>query len=211
MDVPVEGHGHAVDADHSAHVSLIDDDQKVRIGMFMYVVADVLFAIFVFTSYLFLRANDTLGAWFAPGTPDLGGVQGLNAILTVVLVISGVAYAVGQFGVRAGNQTLLRVGIVVAALTWLASIVGQYYYMSHLPFVTADGAFASAYILMSGYHMFHLLLGLPMLVGITVRSLQGRYTRERHLGITTIGYYWYWAVIYNIVFFALPIFLSPHR
>jgi len=210
LDASIEGHGTAA-AGHTSHVSHIDDDQKVRIGMFMYVIADVLFGLFVFTSYLFLRTNDTLNAWFAPGTPDLGGVQGLNTLITVLLIVSGIAYAIGQFGVRAGNQTILRAGIVVAALLWLASIAGQYYYMGHLPFVTADGAFASAYILMSGYHMFHLLFGLPLLVGVTVRSLQGRYTRERHLGITVIGYFWYWAVIYNIIFFVLPLVLSPHR
>jgi cytochrome c oxidase subunit 3 len=211
LDASVEGHGHAVDAGHTSHVSHIDDDQKVRIGMFMYVLADVLFGLFVFISYLFLRVNDTLNAWFAPGTPDLGGVQGLNIVLTVVLIVSGIFYAIGQFGVRAGNGLILRVGIVIAAVLWLASIVGQYYYMAHLPFVTADGAFASAYIFMSGYHMFHLLVGLPLMIGVTVRSLQGRYTRERHLGITVIGYYWYWAVIYNIIFFVLPIVASPHR
>jgi len=198
--------GHA--EGHAA--SHVDDDQKVRIGMFLYVVTDILFALFLLTAYLFLRSSNTQNAWFPTGVPDLGGVQSIALFETIALVISGLAYLVGHLGARADNQALLRGGIVVAALAWLAALGIQYYYVGHLPIITSDGAFASSYITLSGYHMFHLLLGLPMLIGITVRSLQGRYSAARHLGITTIGYFWYWAVILGIIIWLLPILLPPH-
>ena len=80
-------------------------------------------------------------------------------------------------------------------------------YMGHLPFTQSGGGFASMYVLFTGYHIYHMLLGLMFVIGITVRALQGRYTREHHMGITTIGYYWYWVVIFGIIGYLLPIVL----
>ncbi len=206
MDASLE-HGHAEAG--ASHVSHVDDDQKVRIGMFLYVVTDILFALFLLISYLFLRANNTQGAWFPAGVPTLGGVQGIALLEAILLVVSGIAFIVAHVGVRGDNQTLTRIGVVIAALGWLVALIVQFYFAGHLPFVTTNGAFASIYITLTGYHLYHLLFAAPMMIGLTVRSLQGRYTAARHLGITTVGYFWYWAVILGIIIWLLPIVLPP--
>lgn len=207
MDASLE-HGHTeASASHESHV---DDDQKVRIGMFLYVVTDIIFALFLLISYLFLRASNTQGAWFPAGVPDLGGVQKIALLEAILLVVSGIAFIVAHVGVRADNLALTRIGAVVASLGWLAALIVQFYFAGHLPFVTTDGAFASIYIVLTGYHLYHLLFATPMMVAVSVRSLQGRYTAARHLGITTIGYFWYWAVILGLIIWILPIVLPPH-
>jgi len=202
MDISV-GTGH--DEHAASHASHIDEERKVRLGMFFYVVTDIIFALFIVVAYIFLRSANVAGQWFPPGTPNINFLQ--PTIFTVILVLSGIFYAVGQFAAGRGNQGLLRIGIGLAALLWLVAFGCQIWYMFHMPFVTQDGSFASTYITMTGYHLFHLSLGLIMVLGITVRTFQGRYTPQKMLGIVVIGYYWYWTVALGIIFWLLPIIL----
>jgi cytochrome c oxidase subunit III len=200
MEVSLGGATHG-----EGHASHVDDDRKVRLGMFFYLLLDVLFALFVVSAYIFLRAANVNNGWFPDGVGKID--QNMPTTLLAILVASGLFYVLGHTSVRNGNRSLATLGVVLAALLWIASLIGNIYYMGHLPFTQSDGGFASMYLLLTGYHIFHLVFGLMFVIGITVRTLQGRYTAERHLGVTTIGYYWYWAMIFGVIAWLLPVML----
>ncbi len=199
MEISLGGHGHEV----SSHATHIDEEGKVRLGMMFYVVVDVMFALFMVSAYIFLRATNVNNLWFPQGTKNIDLVE--PTVLTAMLVASGLCYILAHWAVRRGIGILVKLGVALAALLWIASLIGNIQYMGHLPFTTVGGGFASMYIFFTGYHIYHLIFGLVFVIGITVRSLQGRYTAEKHLGITTIGYYWYWTVLFGIVGYILPI------
>lgn len=200
MEVSLGGATHG-----EGHASHVDDDRKVRLGMFFYLLLDVLFALFVVSAYIFLRAANVNNGWFPDGVGKID--QNMPTTLLAILVASGLFYVLGHTSVRNGNRGLATLGVVFAAALWIVSLIGNIYYMGHLPFTQSDGGFASMYLLLTGYHIFHLVFGLMFVIGITIRTLQGRYTAERHLGITTIGYYWYWAMIFGVVAWLLPVML----
>ncbi len=202
MEISLGGHGHDVAAAHASH---IDEESKVRLGMLFYVIVDVMFALFMVSAYIFLRAVNVNNLWFPAGTKNIDLVE--PTVLTALLVASGLCYILAHWAVRRGIGSLVKIGVTLAALLWIIALIGNIRYMGHLPFTTVGGGFASMYILFTGYHIFHLIFGLMFVIGITVRSLQGRYTAEKHLGITTIGYFWYWTVLFGIVGFLLPIVL----
>lgn len=200
MEVSLGGATHG-----EGHASHVDDDRKVRLGMFFYVLLDVLFALFVVSAYVFLRAANVNNGWLPDGVGKID--QNMPTTLLAILVASGLFYVLGHTSVRNGNRGLATLGIVIAALLWIVALIGNIYYMGHLPFTQSDGGFASMYVFLTGYHIFHLVFGLMFVIGITIRTLQGRYTAERHLGITTIGYYWYWAMIFGVIAWLLPVML----
>jgi cytochrome c oxidase subunit 3 len=201
MEISLGGHGHEV----SSHASHIDEEGKVRLGMFFYVMTDVMFALFLVSAYIFLRAANVNNQWFPDGTKNIDLAQ--PTLLTGLLVASGLFFILGHWAVRRGNGALVKLGITMAALLWIASLIGNIQYMGHLPFVQTQGGFASMYVLFTGYHIYHLIFGLVYVIGIAVRTLQGRYTQEKHLGITTIGYFWYWTVLFGVIGYLLPIVL----
>ncbi len=201
MEVSLGGATHG----ESSHASHIDEDRKVRIGMFFYVLTDVMFALFLVSAYVFLRSVNVNDQWFPAGTHNID--QTMPTALTALLVASGLFFVLAHVSVRNGNALLTKLGVVLAALLWIASVIGNIYYMGHLPFTQSDGGFPSMYLFFTGYHIYHLVFGLVFVIGITVRTLQGRYTAERHLGFTTIGYYWYWVMIFAVVGYLLPIML----
>lgn len=200
MSAAAAAHGHA----SGGHV---DDEAKVRLGMKFYVLTDVIFVVFLFTSYIWLRAYNTEGNWFPKGTglPDANTTN----VLTLLIAVSGVCFFVAYLGARANNQLLIRGGLVAALVLEIAALVGQINFMGHLPFTTVNGSFASTFIMLSGYHVYHLLIALFLGVGVTHRALRGRYSRDKMLGIVTVGYFWYWTALMPIAMWVMMLALPP--
>jgi cytochrome c oxidase subunit 3 len=130
-------------------------------------------------------------------------------VLTILVVLSAVSYFVGYSGIRRDNQMQLRVGSLVALLLLLVALIGQIRFMGQFPFTSTGGSFASTFIMLSGYHVYHMLIALFLGLGLTHRAFRGRYSRERMLGVITIGYFWYWTAAFPVLTWLLMLFLSP--
>jgi heme/copper-type cytochrome/quinol oxidase subunit 3 len=209
MDAAIASGGHG---DHGAAASLEEqrvNDRKVRLGMLFIVLADVLFVIFLMVTYPWLRAYNTDQGWFPfPGMklPD----STTSLILVLLMVASAVIFLIGFMGIRAGNQLVLRICMLVSLVLVVAALVGQIRFMGAQQFAAPDGTFADTWLLFSGYHIYHLLWATFLGIGITNRSFHGLYTKERHLGVITIGYFWYWAALTPLLFYLLIVLLSPN-
>ncbi len=204
MDATVSAHGHS-DAHSSAHQA--ETERKLRIGIFLYVLIDVTFVAALFASYIWLRTYNTQNLWLPDGVH--GPSSSTTLILTGLLVASGLFYFVGDRAIRGDKQGLFKASMVLSLLFMIASLVGQYWFMGHLPFVTTDGAFASSFIMLSGYHLFHMLMVSLIGLGLINRVLHSRYTSKNTVGVRVIGYYWYWAVINGVALWLLLIVLPP--
>lgn len=160
-------------APDQARLREVNEDRKVRVGMLFYTCNDIILAIFFFGSYVFLRGYNTNGRWFPPGTKQ--PPYGFGAWIMIIVVLGGVAYAAGEFALHRGQQMMFRALMVVAVLLYLLDLILQVILMAHLPFTQAYGSFASSYILLSGYHVYHLAIALFLGVGIVNRAFRGRY------------------------------------
>ena len=197
----------AVGAGHAA-AHHIDNERKVRLGMLFYVLTDMILVLFFFASYVWLRAYNTDGGWFPfkhMRLPD----QATSNILVLLIVISAVSFYVAYRGIRAGNQTILQAGLAVAVALVLATLVWQIRFMGQQQFAALDGSFASTWIVLSGYHVYHLFLGAFLGLGLLHRALRGKYSAEHHLGLVTIGYFWYWMALMPVIFWLIMAILPP--
>lgn len=204
----------------AATLSEVDEDRKLRVGMFMYVLADLFLAIFFIGTYIFLRGYDTNGRWFPPGSvaPDMTQ----NTVVMILAVVGAIAYGAGEFGLGRGSRSLFRYAMLLAALLYLADAVLQIYYLANQPTtLDAAGSFQSSFVLLAGYHAYHMLLGVFLGVGIVNRAFRGYYdasamasgttpdvshsAQRNTSGIASIGYYWYYAALYSVAFWLLLI------
>lgn len=199
MSAPAVAHGHAKD--------FVDHDAKLRFGMLFYVATDVIFVVFLLATYVWLRAYNTSGGWFPQGTklPDAN----MSYMLTGLIVASAALFYIAQTAIKGNKQALFRASLFVALLLVIATLIGQIWFMGHLPFVTIDGSFASTYIMLAGYHVYHLLIALFLGLGITHRALRGRYTASNTVGVTVIGYFWYWTALTPVLVTLLMLALPP--
>lgn len=200
--MPVEAHG----TGHSA--SAIDDERKVRLGMLFYVLTDVTFVIFLLVGYVWLRAYNVNGDWYpfkSFAVPD----ETTSLILVLLMVASGACYFVGYRAILAGNKMLLSIFATLALILTVVTLIGQFRFMGSQVFGPRDGGFTSEWLLLSGYHIYHLLIGTFLGIGLVNRAWRGRYTSERHIGVITIGYFWYWMALTPVLVLLLTTLLPP--
>ena len=197
----------AVGATAHAAGDHVDNDRKLRLGILFYVLTDCILVLFLFAAYVWLRAYNTNGGWFPldERLPD----QTTTNILTGLVVLSGILYFVGYQGIKRGNKTILRICSLLALLLVIVALIGQIRFMGEQQFSTSDGSFPSTWITISGYHVYHLFVGAFVGIGLTVRAFQGRYSAERHVGVTVIGYFWYWMALMPVIFWIIMAILPP--
>lgn len=190
---PAAGHG-------------VDNDVKLRLGMALYILSDVLLGVFFVGSYIFLRGYDNNRLWFNAGIPPS---LLASTIIMGLIVLSAIAYYLGLRSVTRGAQGPFRIAIAVAVALALADMVVQVALFRSLGFTTDNGTFASSYLLLSGYHIYHLALGLYLGAGVLNRAYHGRYDGRDMAGLTVIWYYWAWMALYGIAFWALLLIQPP--
>lgn len=186
----------------------MSDERKLKLGMLFYVLTDVAFVIFLFISYIWLRAYNTDGGWFpfsGMRTPDTTA----SLLLTLAIVLSAVAFFIAYRGIVAGNQMVLRTGLVVAVVLVIVTLIGQMRFMGDQQFATIDGSFASSWIMLNGYHVYHLFVGLFLGLALTIRAFRGKYTAARHVGLVTVGYFWYWMALTPVILAIIVAIFPP--
>ncbi len=186
----------------------VDEQQKLRLGMLMYIANDVILAIFFIGTYIFLRGYNSNQRWYLPsGTSGPSGTT--TTIIMGLIVLSGLAFFGARQAIGRGNQSAFRALVVVAFVLAFADLVYQIWFMYHLPFTLDAGGFASSFILLSGYHVYHVLVGIFLGIGVIVRAFQGRYAMPKLAGLDVISVYWYWMALYGILFWLLVLIQPP--
>lgn len=195
---------------HAAAGHGVDDEQKIRIGMLLYILNDVILAIFFFGTYLFLRGYNQNQLFYLP-IPNAEPDYTITAWIMIMVAVAGILFVAARLVAGRSTALIFKALLVLAMIAALIDIILQITYMGKLPFTVSDGAFASSFILLSGYHVYHVLVGLFVGAGATVRGIQGRYHRPKFAGLDVITAYWVWMAVYGVAFWGLVVAFPPYR
>jgi cytochrome c oxidase subunit 3 len=133
----------------------------------------------------------------------------LPTINTALLLTSGVTLTVAHHALIAGNRSK------TIAFMWMTVILGivflcvQGYEYMHayrdLNLKLSSGVYGSTFFMLTGFHGFHVFVGMLMLLFITLRLQKGHFTKDRHFGFEGAAWYWHfvdvvWLGLYFIVY-----------
>ncbi len=133
----------------------------------------------------------------------------LPTINTALLLTSGITLTVAHHALIANQRGKT---IAFMWLTVLLGIVflfcqGYEYYEAyhHLNLKLTSGVYGSTFFMLTGFHGFHVFLGMLMLLIITLRIQKGHFTPEQHFGFEGAAWYWHfvdvvWLGLYLIVY-----------
>jgi cytochrome c oxidase subunit 3 len=62
---------------------------------------------------------------------------------------------------------------------------------SHLNLKMTTGVYGSTFFMLTGFHGFHVTLGVTMLTVILIRAIKGHFTAERHFAFEGVAWYWH--------------------
>ena len=133
----------------------------------------------------------------------------LPTINTALLLTSGVTLTIAHHALLAGNRSK-TIGFmwitVLLGLTFLFVQGYEYYHLyTELNLKLSSGVFGSTFFMLTGFHGFHVLVGMLMLFFITLRLQSGHFTEKHHFGLEGAAWYWHfvdvvWLGLYILVY-----------
>ena len=135
----------------------------------------------------------------------------LPTVNTALLLSSGVTLTIAHHALLAGarGKTIFWMWItVILGATFLGVQAYEYAHAYRdLNLKLSSGIFGSTFFMLTGFHGFHVFVGLLMLLFITLRLMNGHFTPERHFGFEGAAWYWHfvdvvWLGLYIVVYWA---------
>ncbi|HET9822120.1 MAG TPA: cytochrome c oxidase subunit 3 [Burkholderiaceae bacterium] len=157
--------------------------------------------------------SGTPGATASPaGTVDPFSVIGpwpLPTVNTALLLTSGVTLTIAHHALLANQRSKTIVWMWITVLLGLTFLIVQGYEYTHayrdLNLKLSSGIFGSTFFMLTGFHGFHVFVGMLMLTFITLRLMKGHFTPQRHFGFEGAAWYWHfvdvvWLGLYILVY-----------
>ncbi len=213
------------EAHHPALAHQFDDLAQQReaatLGMWVFLVTEVLFFGGLFLTYLVYRA--WYPAAFTAGSHELLIWAGTTN--TAVLITSSLTMALAVHAAQTGERRLLLIFLGVTmllGLTFLGIKAFEYYtefVEHHVPgpsfqfeaeYARQAQLFFSLYFVMTGLHAVHMIIGLGLMAVMVWLSWRGTITPEYYNPIEIAGLYWHFVDIVWIFLFPLLYLIGRH-
>jgi cytochrome c oxidase subunit 3 len=220
---------HDAAAPHQAHHpalahhfdSLAQQSEATTLGMWVFLVTEVLFFGGLFATYMIYRS------WypdaFAAASHELDVT--LGTINTVVLITSSLTMALAVHAAQLGQRKALML-FLIATMILGGAFLGiksvEYYHKfveHHVPGPTFQfeaehfrhaQIFFSLYFVMTGLHAVHMIIGIGIMLVMLYWSWNGTITEEYSSPIEISGLYWHFVDIVWIFLFPLLYLIGRH-
>jgi cytochrome c oxidase subunit 3 len=172
------------------------DRRMYRGGIWLVIIAETMIFVTLFSTRFLIAGR---GGPVGPGDPVGVGIT-VALILSLIPAGLGLHRMAGGEAVAMSRHLGLTAGLAVAVL---AAIVVDWLTLSFPP----GSPFGEIYIISTGYHAAHIVIGAIWLAAAAVAGRRGAYTRDNHWVVEAGVRFWcfvvaMWLGLY-IVFFAL--------
>lgn len=133
----------------------------------------------------------------------------LPTINTALLLTSGITLTIAHHALQAGQRakTIAFMWMTVILGIVFLTVQGYEYYHAYtdLNLKLTSGIFGSTFFMLTGFHGFHVFVGMLMLLFITLRLQKGHFTAKSHFGFEGAAWYWHfvdvvWLGLYVVVY-----------
>jgi cytochrome c oxidase subunit 3 len=133
----------------------------------------------------------------------------LPTINTALLLSSGVTLTIAHHALRENHRGRTIAFMWITVLLGATFVCVQAYEYFHayteLNLKLSSGAYGSTFFMLTGFHGFHVIVGMLMLLFITLRLMKGHFTADRHFGFEGAAWYWHfvdvvWLGLYTLVY-----------
>ena len=133
----------------------------------------------------------------------------LPTINTALLLTSGVTLTIAHHALLDSNRskTIAFMWLTVLLGVVFLFVQGFEYYHAYTDYnlKLTSGVYGSTFFMLTGFHGFHVFVGMLMLLVTTLRLQKGHFTADRHFGFEGAAWYWHfvdvvWLGLYILVY-----------
>lgn len=174
---------------------------KYKLGMILFLTSEAIFFGLLIFSYVFYRNQ------FAEtgATPEVLNVP-LGAILAVILFSSSLTIWLSERRLRRGDHRGMRLWLLVTVALGAIFLAGQGYEFAQLiaeGVALDNGLFGSTFFTVTGFHGFHVFVGLVALgiILLLARDIRGPHSSA----LESASLYWHfvdgvWVVVFSVIY-----------
>ena len=124
---------------------------------------------------------------------------------TLILLTSGATVTYAHHAVRAGDQRKTVIGILLTVVLGALFLCLQAIEYGHAAFSFTDGIYSSTFYMATGFHGFHVFVGVCFLAVCLFRAKAGHFTAEQHVGFEAAAWYWHfvdvvWLFLFTCIY-----------
>ncbi len=124
---------------------------------------------------------------------------------TIILLSSSFTVHIAHMGILDGDKKKfnLWLGITVALGVIFLFVQFYEYYeaYAHFGLTLNSGIYGSTFFMLTGFHGFHVFMGMTMLLIQLLRSLKGHFTADDHFGFEASSWYWHFVDVVWVFLF----------
>ena len=179
-----------------------------RYGMILFIASEVMFFVAWFWAYfnaaLFPPEVDAVGGVWPPENMLVLNPFTWPLLNTLILLCSGTTVTWAHHALIHGDQDGLKKGLwATIGLGVLFSMIQAYEY-SHAPFAFDENVYSSVFYMATGFHGFHVIVGVIFLTVCLFRAYKGHFTPKQHFGFEAAAWYWHFVdVVWLFLFIAV--------
>lgn len=178
----------------------------MRYGMTLFIASEVMFFFAFF--WAFFNASlfpvPEIGSIWPPEGMEVIPPFDLPLMMTLILLLSGCAVTWAHHAILENKMQDAVKGLGISVLLGVLFLGFQIYEYVHAPFGFGDNIYTATFFLTTGFHGFHVFVGVTFLFVCWMRARKGHFTRERHFGFEAAAWYWHFVdVVWLFLFIAV--------
>jgi cytochrome c oxidase subunit 3 len=219
-----EGQGHKPHHPYLQHHfdSMAQQMEASTLGMWTFLVTEIMFFGGLFMAYLLYRWQSPLGFQEASHHLNIYWGAGNTVILIVSSLTMALAVRAAQTSQKRGTQVFWLLSTMVFGTAFLGIKAIEYAdkFTHHIvpgPHFQWEGLypkpaeqFYSLYFAMTGLHALHMIIGLGIMAVITVMAWKRQFDGEYYTPVEVAGLYWHFVDIVWIFLFPLLYLIGRH-
>ncbi len=193
-------YGDVPEAARVAEHSVESSNENSKFAMWLFLASEIMFFTVLIASFLLMRFR-------YPEEHNVLNIP-ITSLNTFLLLASSFAVVRALAAIQNDERTkflrsLALVGVL--GIVFLAIQAFEYSNLSHEGLTLSSGPFGTAFFTLTGFHGFHVLIGVIWLFKVFWNAFNGKYTKDNHFGVEFFGLYWHfvdvvWILIFTIVY-----------
>ena len=187
----------------SEHVGTSTGLPNLKLAMWIYLASDCLLFGALISTYVLYRGASVVG----PYPADVFDIP-YTSVSSFVLLASSLTMVLALASLQRGDVARSRIWLFATALLGLTFIGGQVYEFTAFAnegLTLSTNLFSTSFFVLTGFHGFHVAVGIIMLMTLLGLSFTGRITPDHSETVELVGLYWHfvdvvWIVIFTVVY-----------
>jgi heme/copper-type cytochrome/quinol oxidase subunit 3 len=186
---------------HVGEYSQAENNSNRKFAMWLFLGSEIMFFTVLLAAFILVRFTEHADEHSVLNVP-------LTSVNTFLLLMSSFLVVRALSAVQDGNQVKFQRSLaLVGALgtIFLGIQMMEYSALGHEGLTLNSGQFGMAFFALTGFHGFHVFLGIVWCALVFRRAFNGEFTKDNYFGVEFFGLYWHfvdvvWIFIFTLVY-----------